>query len=91
MAKLEFEVTGELEDEIESIFRNSAKKMLRETAEQEKQSKEFMNLRESADYVGVSVNTLKTYFPLGLKHIKIHGKKMIHRETLIDFLKSYER
>jgi len=91
MAKLEFEVSESLEKELETLFKNSAKKMLHELATQEKQSKEFMNLNESANYIGCSINTLKMWInKYNLKIIRVGGKKMIHRETLIDFLKSFE-
>lgn len=92
MAELKLEVSREFEEQIHSLFVTAAKEVLLEVSKQEINSKDFLNFKEAADYIGVSYNTLKNYIAdYGLSTISIGGKRMIHKPVLVEFLKKYEK
>ncbi|SEI59074.1 Helix-turn-helix domain-containing protein [Alkalibacterium gilvum] len=92
MAKLHLDITSELEEELQELFIKSAKHVLAELSKQELHSKEFMNLQESAEFVGVSHNTLMSWIrDYDLSYIHIGGKKMIEKKELIEFLRSFKK
>lgn len=53
--------------------------------------KEWMNLQESAAYVGVCVNTLKEYEKRGLRVFRKGGKVIIGRKAIDNFLIKHSR
>ena len=92
MAKLSLDVSEELEQQIQALFIKSATEVLHELSRQEINSKEFFTFKEAAAYLGISFNTLKNFIKdHGLKTITIGGKKFIHKPTLVQFLKEYEK
>lgn len=91
MAQLSFEISDDMQTELERLFTNTAKEVLAEVSKQEINSKAFFTQKEEADYLGISFNTLKLWqHEYGLKHIRIAGKSFIAKDTLIEFLKSFE-
>lgn len=92
MAKLQLDVSEELEQQIQALFIKSAKEVLHELSRQELNSKDFLTLKEAGEYVGVSFNTLQIWITKhGLKTIHIGGKRFIQKATLVQFLKQYEK
>lgn len=90
--KIQLDLSEELEDQIQALFIKSAREVLHEVSNQEVNAKEFMTFKEAAAYVGVSFNTFKNFITdYGLKTITIGGKKFIHKPTLVQFLKKYEK
>ncbi|MDN6291464.1 MAG: helix-turn-helix domain-containing protein [Tetragenococcus halophilus] len=92
MAKLQLDVSKELEEQIQALFIKSAKEVLHELSKQEINSKDFLSYKEAALYIGVSFNTLKNFISdYGLKTISIGGKRFISKEEIVLFMKKYEK
>lgn len=90
--KIQLDLSEELEEQIQELFKKSAREVFHELSKQELNAKEFMTFKEAASFIGVSFNTLKNFITdYGLKTITIGGKKFIHKPTLVDFLKKYEK
>lgn len=91
MAKLSFEVSEDMQSELEKLFTNTAKEVLAEVSKQELNSKDFLSIKEAAEYMGCSVNTIHLWErEYGLKRIQIAGKSFIAKSTLVSFLNSFE-
>lgn len=92
MAKVQLDLSQELEEQIQALFITAAREVLAEVSTQEINSKEFFTFKEAAAFLGISFNTLKKFITeYGLQTIAIGGKKFIHKPTLIQFLKKYEK
>lgn len=52
-------------------------------------SKEWFSLKEAAEYIGVSVNTLAKYRVMGLKVCVIEGVSRVSRKEIDSFLETY--
>lgn len=92
MAKLQLDLSSELEEQIQAIFIKSAKEVLYELSKQEINSKDFFSFKEAAAYIGVSFNTLKNFInDYGLRTITIGGKKFISKEEIVSWMKKYEK
>lgn len=91
MAQLSFEISDDMQTELERLFTNTARNVLSEVSKQELNSKEFMSISETASYMGCSVNTIHLWErQYGLKRVQIAGKSYIAKSTLNSFLKSFE-
>lgn len=53
--------------------------------------KQWMNLQECANYIGVCVNTLKEYEKRGLKVFRNGRKVLISKQTIDNFLIKHSR
>ncbi|KUF32516.1 hypothetical protein AK833_12860 [Lysinibacillus sp. F5] len=51
--------------------------------------KEWMSLKEAADYMGVSYNTLYKFRQMGLKVCEIERVKRVSRKEIDSFLESH--
>lgn len=51
--------------------------------------KEWMTLKEAANYLGVSYNTFKKFRQMGLKVCEIGGVKRVSRKEMDSFFESY--
>lgn len=94
MAELSFQLPEEFENEIRGIFKNAAREVLSEVSKQELSAKEYFTLKDAAEYIGVSFNTLRSWtrskkFPL--RTIQIGGKTFISKRTLIEFMNHHEK
>ncbi|WP_254865275.1 helix-turn-helix domain-containing protein [Solibacillus isronensis] len=52
-------------------------------------TKEWFSLKEAAEYIGVSPNTLAKYREMGLKVFSIEGISRVSREEINRFLETY--
>lgn len=50
---------------------------------------EWMSLKEAAEYVGVSYNTLCKFREMGLKVSEVNGVKRVSRKEIDHFLESH--
>lgn len=92
MAQLSFEVSPQLEKQIESMVFNTAKNVLAELEKREPMGKPFMNLRETCQYVGCSNVTLNDWIrERNLKLIIIGGKKYIAKTTIDQFMMDHQK
>lgn len=91
MAQLSFEVPPEVQEEIQKMFAVAAKEVLAEVSRQELNSKPYMNLKESAEYIGCSFVTLRTWInERGLRTIKIGGKQFIAKSEIDRFMLDHQ-
>lgn len=92
MAQLSFEVSPELNKQIESMVFNTAKNVLAEMEKREPTAKPYMNLKECCHYVGCSNVTLNDWIrDRSLKVIIIGGKKFIAKVTIDQFMMAYQK
>lgn len=92
MAKVQLDLSEELEEQIQAIFKRSAREVLHELSRQEINSKDYLSYKEAAAYIGVSFNTLKNFISgYGLKTITIGGKKFIAKKEIVLFMQKYEK
>ena len=92
MAKVQLDLSEELEEQIQAIFIRSAREVLHELSRQEINSKDYLSYKEAAAYIGVSFNTLKNFISdYGLKTITIGGKKFIAKKEIVLFMQKYEK
>lgn len=52
-------------------------------------TKEWFSLKEAAEYIGVSPNTLAKYREMGLKVFSIDGVSRVSREEINHFLETH--
>ena len=52
-------------------------------------TKEWFSLKEAAEYIGVSPNTLAKYREMGLKVFSIEGVSRVSREEINRFLETH--
>lgn len=52
-------------------------------------TKEWFSLKEAAEYIGVSVNTLAKYREMGLKVFVIEGVSRVSRKEIDRFLETH--
>ena len=52
-------------------------------------TKEWMNIKEACDYIGVSYNTFTKYRELGLKVSEIDGIKRVSKAEIDNFLNKH--
>lgn len=91
MAKLQIDLTSDLEEQIQAIFVKSAKEVIYELSKQEINSRDYLSYKETASYLNVSFNTLKNFInDYGLKTITIGGKKFISKEEIVSFMKKHQ-
>lgn len=91
MAQLSFEVSPELEKQIEGMVFNTAKNVLAELEKREPLAKPYMNLKETCLYVGCSNVTLNDWIrERNLQVIRIGGKKYIAKETIDQFMMNHQ-
>lgn len=92
MVKISLDASSELEEEIQTLFINSAKEVLHELTKQELHSKEYLSLSEASEYIGISFTTLQLWIKeYGLKYIHIGGKKFIAKDEIVSFMKRHEK
>lgn len=92
MPKLSFSVSDDLQEELERLLSTTAREVIAEIAKRETQAKDYMNLKETAAYLGISTMTLYKYInDYDLPVIAIAGKKFISKETLRGWLKTKEK
>ncbi|TWT00114.1 helix-turn-helix domain-containing protein [Planomicrobium sp. CPCC 101079] len=56
---------------------------------EQRNSREWMNLKEGAEYVGVSYNTFIKFQLMGLKIVEIGRIKRVSRKEIDNFLNQY--
>lgn len=52
-------------------------------------SKEWMNIKEACEYIGISFNTFAKYRKMGLKISEVNGTKRVSRTEIDAFLKKH--
>lgn len=72
----------ELHDMLQDLLNNIVKDLSNMTS-----IKEWMTLKEGADYAGVSYNTLIKFRLMGLKVVEIDGIKRISKTEIDNFFK----
>ena len=84
---LQIDVPISLERELKSIFLTTINKAVEEI--QQQNAKEWMNLKEGADYAGISYNTLMKYRKEGLRIFEKEGVKRISKTEIDKFLSKH--
>ena len=72
--------------DLKSIMEVAMKEVFREY---KLTTKEWFSLKEAAEYIGVSVNTLSKYRKMGLKVFVNEGVSRISRKEIDRFLETY--
>jgi len=91
MAELKIPLPDSIQDELKTMIRNAAIQAINEATQRETKAKDFMNLKEACEYIGVSFATLSNYRKLGLRVSVIQGRSIISKQEIIRFLESYEQ
>lgn len=84
--RFELEMPSGFEEELRSVVLSTIKDAFAEFTENP-QTKEWMSLKEGADYAGVSFNTFKKFREMGLKVCEIDGVKRVSKAEIDNFLK----
>lgn len=91
MAQVKIDIPEPVEQEIRQLFRGMALEIIQEVRAADTQMKPYMTKSEACEAVGVAFSTMQRWIKAGkLREIKIDGKILISRETLINFLKDHE-
>ncbi|MEQ6856090.1 DNA-binding protein [Lysinibacillus capsici] len=83
--RIELEIPQGLEDQIRNVVLSTIKDAFSEFAKYT-QTKEWMSLKEGAEYAGVSFNTFKKFREMGLKVSEIDGVKRVSKAEIDKFL-----
>lgn len=91
MASMKIEIPEPVEQEIRQLFKSMALEIIQEVRAIDTQMKPYMTKTEACEAVGVAWSTMQRWVQAGkLKEITVDGKKLISRDTLIQFLKDHE-
>jgi len=89
---LQIPITEGFEEDIRSLFRTIGRETLEELKKDTVKAKEFMNMQETCKYMGISNPTLNQWInEKKLPVIAIEGKKFISKNTLHEWIKTYEK
>lgn len=91
MAQMMIDIPEPVEQEIRQLFRGMALEIIQETKTLDSQMSPYMDKRTVCKVIKIAPSTLQRWIKNeGLKEIQVDGKKLISRETLIQFLKDHE-
>ncbi len=80
------------QEQIRETLTTMAREIAEEVRDRELQSRDFMSLKETAEYLGCSPNTLKLYIHQeDLPVIKLGGRQYISKESLKKWMHDRER
>lgn len=85
--KIELDMPEGLESQLRNLVMKAAKEGF-DIFQNQMNTKQWMNLKEAAEYAGVSYNTFIRYRNLGLKVCEIDGVKRVSKKVVDDFLES---
>lgn len=85
---LELNMNTNLEDLIQNTIATTIKKLNNPPLLQQPQ-KEWMSLKEGAEYAGVSINTFSKFREMGLKVCEIVGVKRVSRTEIDAFFNEH--
>ena len=85
--RIDLEMPTGFEAEVRNVVMSTVKDAFAEVTNYP-QTKEWMSLKEGADYVGVSFNTFKKFREMGLKVCEIDGVKRVSKAEIDNFLKN---
>lgn len=88
---LNIPLSDEFQGGIEVVVLNGVTKGIEMALERQSKAKDFMNLKEACEYIGVSFATLSNYRKMGLRVSVIQGRSIISKQEIIRFLESYEQ
>lgn len=86
--KIELEMPVGLEEQLRSVVLSTVKDAINTFAGQST-TKEWMSIKEGADYAGVSFNSFKKFREMGLKVCEIDGIKRVSKAEIDNFLERY--
>lgn len=72
--------------DLPSIMKQAMKEVL---GEYKLATKQWFSLKEAAEYIGVSTNTLAKYREMGLKVFVVEGVSRVSREEIDRFLETH--
>lgn len=72
-------------------FVQMAQEIIQEVKHNELHSKEYFNCKDLCSWLNISFGTMQKMERLGMKCIKIDGKKLYNKATVQEFLKSLEQ
>ncbi|OMC87003.1 hypothetical protein BK128_09260 [Viridibacillus sp. FSL H7-0596] len=81
-------MTAGLEEQLRSVVLSTVKDAFNDFTKQTS-TKEWMNIKEAADYAGVSQNTFKKFRDMGMKVSEIDGTKRVSKAEIDNFLERY--
>lgn len=85
----EIDLSKILGEKIAKILISEMNQVVKEHVENIKQ-KEYLNINEACEYIGISFNTIKKFIELGLPIIMIDGIKRIKKSDIDKFLEKYK-
>lgn len=74
---------------IENQFKNWITDAMKDYQKHRTITKEWMNIKEACDYIGVSHNTFMKYREMGLKVSEIEGIKRVSKAEIDNFLNKF--
>lgn len=83
--KIELEMPQGFEEQIRNVVLSTIRDAFSEFTKHP-QTKEWMSLKEGAEYAGVSFNTFKKFREMGLKVSEIDGVKRVSKAEIDKFL-----
>lgn len=81
---LPIEVSSEFFQSYEKLFENLAREAIEKV--QNGSYRPYMNKKEAAQYIGISINTFQKLVKMGLPIIEVDGTKIVSKKDIDDFL-----
>lgn len=92
MPDLKIAVSDELEKELELMIYSTVQKVFEQSLKKDLHSKDYLSFDEACEYISISKGSLLMWVnTMGLRTIKIGGRKFISKKTLIEFIQSFEK
>lgn len=92
MAELKVNMSEDLTEEIQKMVYSAINESLKKSFKNDLYMKSHLSYSEVCELLDVSRNTLNMWVnSLGLKKIKVAGRQYIKRDTLLEFLDSFEK
>lgn len=86
-------IPPETEDAIRDMLEGIARDVIQKAAASEAGSRDFLSIKEAADYLGVAINTLKCWMKFEdhpLPVIRLNGRVFISKKSLIHWMHEQE-
>ena len=87
---LEMELSPVTEEAFKKYFRELLLEQVNEIRQDEMKSRPYLNKKDMAAWLVVSINTLDIFIKAGLKVSDIYGSQLIGNQTALGFLKDLE-
>lgn len=88
---LNIPVPPEVQSDLRNMISNMAREVIQEVREKEVKSRDYMSAKDTCEYLNISFVTLQNFERLGLKKCRVQGKILFRKETVDEFMRSFEK